>query len=130
MPDLLHRFGQRHQDGTYCFSDVRSGLIVGLLSIGTLFGALFAAPIAERVGRKKAIFGACWVVSAGFIVQIASIHAWYRFMIGRLVSGLAVGALSLLVALSIAEVDPKIRGAFVWTYQVDSSRSSLGSCSS
>lgn len=39
MTDYLRRFGQRHADGTYYFSNVRSGLIVGLLSIGTLFGS-------------------------------------------------------------------------------------------
>ncbi len=32
MPDFLERFGQRHHDGTYYFSNVRSGLIVGMVS--------------------------------------------------------------------------------------------------
>lgn len=31
MPDFLRRFGQRGSDGTYAFSTVRSGLIVGLV---------------------------------------------------------------------------------------------------
>lgn len=31
MPDFLARFGQRHSDNTYYFSNVRSGLIVGLV---------------------------------------------------------------------------------------------------
>ena len=32
MPDFLERFGQRHSDGTFYFSNVRSGLIVAMVS--------------------------------------------------------------------------------------------------
>ena len=39
MKDFLQRFGQRQADGTYAFSNVRSGLIVGLVSYTTLTGA-------------------------------------------------------------------------------------------
>jgi MFS transporter, SP family, sugar:H+ symporter len=31
MPDFLERFGQRHSDGTFYFSNVRSGLIVAMV---------------------------------------------------------------------------------------------------
>ncbi len=55
MPDFQQRFGQRHSDGTYYFSNVRSGLIVGLLSIGTLFGALVGGPLADLIGRRYSI---------------------------------------------------------------------------
>jgi len=97
MPDFLQRFGQWHSDGTYYFSNVRSGLIVGMLSIGTLIGALLAAPIADKIGRKPSV--SFWVVifTVGLIVQIASEHHWYQIMMGRWVAGLGVGALSLLV---------------------------------
>ena len=33
LPNFKERFGQRHKDGTYYFSDVRSGLIVALVSM-------------------------------------------------------------------------------------------------
>ena len=39
MKDFLQRFGERQPDGTYAFSNVRSGLIVGLVSYTTLTGA-------------------------------------------------------------------------------------------
>lgn len=38
-------------------------------------------------------------MSVGFVIQIASVTAWYQLMIGRLVAGLGVGALSLLVPM-------------------------------
>ncbi|UKZ75611.1 hypothetical protein TrVFT333_003299 [Trichoderma virens FT-333] len=119
MPDFLDRFGLTHSDGTKYFSNVRSGLIVALLSIGTLIGALVAAPIADRVGRKPSISLWALVVSVGFVIQIASVSAWYQLMIGRFVSGLGVGALSLLVPMYQAETAPAwIRGAMVCAYQL------------
>lgn len=81
MPNYLRRFGQRHTNGAtpqYYFSDVRSGLIVGLLSIGTLFGALIAAPIADWLGRKPSVIIWCIIFSVGIIVQISATHLWYQ----------------------------------------------------
>lgn len=135
MPDFLDRFGQRDQDGNPYFSNVRSGLIVGLLSIGTLAGALVAAPIADGIGRRISISVWSVIVSVGFVIQIAAVNAWYQVMIGRLVAGFGVGALSLLVPMyqgiyisreivylsltTTAEtVPPWIRGALVCTYQL------------
>lgn len=119
MPDFLSRFGQRDANGNPYFSNVRSGLIVALLSIGTLLGALLAAPLADRIGRRYSISFWCAVASAGFVVQIASISAWYQVMIGRFISGFGVGALSLLVPMYQGEsAPPWIRGALVCTYQL------------
>jgi hypothetical protein len=50
MPDFLNRFGENG-----VFTPVREGTIVGLLSIGTLLGAIIAAPIADKFGRRMCI---------------------------------------------------------------------------
>ncbi|OAQ67695.1 MFS monosaccharide transporter [Pochonia chlamydosporia 170] len=120
MDDFLNRFGMRHpENGELYFSAVRSGLIVSLLSIGTLIGALTAAPIADRIGRKPSVSIWCLVTSIGFVVQIAAVSAWYQVMIGRFIAGLGVGALSLLVPMYQAETAPPwIRGAMVCAYQL------------
>lgn len=119
MPDFLRRFGEQQADGSYAFTTVRSGLIVGLLSIGTLIGALVAAPVADRFGRRPSITLWCLVVAAGFIIQVAASTAWEQIMIGRLVAGFGVGALSLLVPMFQAETAPPwIRGALVCAYQL------------
>ena len=119
MPNFLSRFGQTGSDGQPYFSNVRSGLIVALLSIGTLIGALIAAPIADRLGRRLSISFWAVIVSVGFVIQIAASTAWYQVMIGRFVAGLGVGALSLLVPMYQAETAPPwIRGALISTYQL------------
>lgn len=88
MPDFLRRFGQRHTHGQtpeYYFSNVRSGLIVGLLSIGTLFGALIGAPIADWIGRKLSIIFWCLIFSVGIIVQISATDKWYQVSLLRVI---------------------------------------------
>lgn len=69
------------------------------LSIGTLFGALIAAPIADKIGRRLSVTLWSIVVSIGFVIQISADTAWYQVMIGRFIAGLGVGALSLLVPM-------------------------------
>ncbi|TGJ88232.1 hypothetical protein E0Z10_g564 [Xylaria hypoxylon] len=120
MPDFQRRFGEASDDGnTYSFGSVRSGLIVGLLSIGTLIGALVAAPIADKIGRRLSVSLWCGVTSVGFVIQIASNNAYEQIVVGRLIAGFGVGALSLLVPMYQAETAPPwIRGALVCAYQL------------
>ncbi|EAS29564.3 sugar porter (SP) family MFS transporter [Coccidioides immitis RS] len=121
MEDFLKRFGEKDATGDgYHFSNVRSGLIVAILSVGTLMGALIAGPIADRLGRKWSISSWCIVLAVGIIVQVASeAPDWWQVVIGRWIAGLGVGALSLLVPLYQGESAPKhIRGAMISTYQL------------
>ncbi|KAL2783901.1 general substrate transporter [Aspergillus keveii] len=120
MENFQRRFGQLQDDGSYTFSNVRSGLIVSMLSIGTLLGALMAGPLADRIGRKWSISFWCIILHVGLIIQISSPHPkWYQFMMGRFVTGFGVGACSLLVPLYQGETSPRqIRGAMVCSYQL------------
>ncbi|OKL63482.1 hypothetical protein UA08_01966 [Talaromyces atroroseus] len=119
--DFLYNFGQWNPaKGAYEFTNVRSGLITGLLSIGTLIGALAGAPIADWIGRKWSISIWCVVLCVGLTVQISSpFGKWYQVAVGRLVTGLGVGALSLLVPMYQGESGPRhIRGSLISMYQL------------
>ncbi|KAL5522914.1 hypothetical protein ACEPAF_1181 [Sanghuangporus sanghuang] len=119
MDDFLNRFGACDSNGSCHFTNLRSGLIVGLLSIGTLFGALLGAPTADYFGRRNAMSLECGVFIIGVIIQITSFNAWYQFAIGRLVAGFGVGALSAAVPMYQAETAPaQIRGTLTGTYQL------------
>jgi SP family sugar:H+ symporter-like MFS transporter len=121
MPDFLRRFGNTTdpQTGDPAFTNSRSGTIVGLLSIGTLVGAIVGAPIANAFGRKLAIVWWNLVFIVGVIVQITTAGKWYQIAIGRLVAGLGVGGLSVLTPMYLSETAPRqIRGAMVSCYQL------------
>ncbi|KAG7406262.1 general substrate transporter [Fusarium sp. MPI-SDFR-AT-0072] len=119
MKDYGERFGVSNGDGTYNFSAARQGTITGLLSIGCLFGSLVAGNLCDSIGRRKTIsISALWTC-VGTIIEVASQHAWYQHAIGRLVTGLGVGALSVAVPMYQSESAPAIiRGLIVSCYQL------------
>ncbi|KZP22723.1 general substrate transporter [Athelia psychrophila] len=122
LPDFLQRFATctNPADASTCtFTVVREGLIVSLLSIGTLVGALAGAPTADAFGRRRAMSAECAVFIIGVVIQLSSTHTWQQFAVGRFVSGLAVGALSAAVPMYQAESAPAhIRGTLTATYQL------------
>ncbi|OAK96052.1 general substrate transporter [Phaeosphaeriaceae sp. SRC1lsM3a] len=120
MPDFLEKFAdQTDAEGKLSFSNWKSGLIVALLSIGTLMGALIAAPVADKFGRKYTIIFWNIVFCVGVIVQITTTTTWYQISLGRWVAGLGVGGLSVLTPMYQSETAPRyVRGALVSCYQL------------
>ena len=120
MSDFKLRFAHCNTpgDASSCeFSRVREGLIVSLLSIGTLIGALLGAPYvpppsdkcsswsrqlnrtADFFGRRNAMSLECAVFIVGVIIQVTTFSSWVQIMIGRFISGLGVGGLSAAVPM-------------------------------
>ncbi|KAG2235416.1 hypothetical protein INT48_005766 [Thamnidium elegans] len=80
-----------------------NGTIVSVLQIGCLFGALLSTSTADRFGRRYSILLASLVFLIGGILQIIGIRLEVMY-IGRIISGLGVGALSMLVPIYVAEI--------------------------
>lgn len=103
------------------FPDVtssQSSMIVSLLSAGTFFGALGAAPIADYFGRRIGMILDTFVFVFGVILQTASTSI-PLFVAGRFFAGLGVGLLSATIPLYQSETAPKwIRGTIVGAYQL------------
>ncbi|KAI0467566.1 general substrate transporter [Xylaria cf. heliscus] len=115
MQDYARRFGD--PDGS--FSAAKQGTIVGLLAVGCLIGALIAGKLADTLGRRMAISAFALWASVGIVIEISSEYAWYQFAIGRLVTGVSIGALSVVVPMYQSESSPPIiRGILVSTYQL------------
>ncbi|KAI1750722.1 general substrate transporter [Xylaria castorea] len=115
MEDYARRFGDA--DGS--FSAAKQGTIVGLLAVGCLIGALVAGKLADTLGRRMAISAFALWACVGNAIEISSEYAWYQFAIGRLVTGVSIGALSVVVPMYQSESSPAIiRGILVSTYQL------------
>lgn len=90
------------QDNQPDFTAAQKALIVSILSAGTFFGALFAAPVADKIGRRYGLMVSCVIFIIGALLQVASSDIPV-FAVGRCVAGLGVGMLSTLVPLYQAE---------------------------
>lgn len=144
----------KDQFGTTCFDkdtgliDIcpkDSSLIVAILSAGTIFGALLAAPAGDFFGRRQTLLISVGVFCIGAVFQVCA-QATAMLLVGRCVqlfttlhdyssilvvyypcnrltrhrslAGVGVGAISVLVPLYQSEMAPKwIRGTLVCAYQ-------------
>ena len=93
-----------------------------LLSTGTLLGAivgaLSAGKIADLVGRRDAIMATTALFTLGAFVSAIAPSA-FVLLIGRLVVGIGVGAISVAAPLYISEIAPAHRrGGLICTFQL------------
>ncbi|TQS31634.1 hypothetical protein Golomagni_08078, partial [Golovinomyces magnicellulatus] len=119
MDNYGRRFGHDLGNGKYDFSAARQGTIVGLLSIGCLFGALVAGRLADTIGRRLAISFFAFFACIGTAIEISSSYHWVQFAMGRFVTGISIGAMSVVVPMYQSESTPAvIRGVIVSSYQL------------
>src|SRR5690348_9675484 len=72
----------------------QEGVLVSIMLMGGLFGALLAGQIANRLGRKKAMLTVALLCMLGSIIM-ATASSYLQLLVGRCVSGLAVGIISV-----------------------------------
>ncbi|KAF2465050.1 general substrate transporter [Lindgomyces ingoldianus] len=106
------------KDGLPDITASQSSEIVSILSAGTFFGALTAAPTADMIGRRLGLIASTAVFTFGVILQTAA-TAIPMFVAGRFFAGYGVGMISAMIPLYQSETSPKwIRGTVVGAYQL------------
>ena len=86
--------------------------------VGCIAGAMVGGPLSDRFGRKKMLL-LCAVLFALSGIGSALPRTLSQFVWARFAGGLAIGAVSVLSPLYIAEIAPeKIRGRLVSLYQL------------
>jgi MFS transporter, SP family, arabinose:H+ symporter len=102
----------------FSLGDLALGWAFSSLLFGCVVGSGFAGRLADRFGRKRLLL----IVACLFAVtSIATGLAWSfpSFVVARLLGGLAVGGVSLLSPMYIAEIAPSsIRGRLGALYQL------------
>src|SRR5262249_46434486 len=92
--------------------------VTSWVTLGALFGALFAGTLADRVGRRQALVLSAALFVVGALIQ-AGAPGTLVLVVGRFVIGAGVGVASVAAPLYAAEMAPAAaRGRFVSTYQL------------
>lgn len=87
--------GFRDSTGNLNITASQSATIVSILSAGTFFGALTAAPVSDAIGRRLGLIASTIVFIFGVILQTAAV-AIPLFVAGRFFAGFGVGLISAM----------------------------------
>ncbi|QKX57200.1 uncharacterized protein TRUGW13939_04308 [Talaromyces rugulosus] len=121
MQQWKNKYSTGYTNETTGKPDVTAGekaLVVSILSAGTFFGSLVAAPAGDKIGRRWGLICSCTLFIIGVVLQVVS-ETMPLFVAGRGIAGFGVGMLSTLIPLYQSEIAPKwIRGFVVGTYQL------------
>lgn len=96
--------------GNFGLDAARIGFAVSCALLGSAAGAWYAGPLADRVGRVRAmqvaaVFLALSALGSGLVTGVGSLVFW------RLVGGIGVGVASVIAPTYIAEISPAaVRG--------------------
>ncbi|EDK42773.1 hexose transporter 2 [Lodderomyces elongisporus NRRL YB-4239] len=120
MTDFIDRFGQLDSmDGVKYLSNIRTGLIISIFNVGCCIGGLIFSKVGDLYGRRIGLMFSMAIYVVGIIVQITAQHQWYQICIGRAITGLAVGTVSVISPMFISESAPKkLRGTLVCCFQL------------
>ncbi|GIC92104.1 uncharacterized protein Aud_008561 [Aspergillus udagawae] len=97
-------------DARFAANDTQTGLVVSMFTAGAFFGAGFAGPTGDYLGRRWTIAIGCLVFCLGGGLQTGAQTISYLYS-GRFFAGLGVGFLTMIIPMYQAEIcHPRIRG--------------------
>ena len=75
MNAFRKQFSNGHiENGVVNITPAQSSQIVSILSAGTFFGALLAAPLGDKLGRRISLIMAVAIFSFGVLLQTCAMH--------------------------------------------------------
>lgn len=102
----------------FALSDISLGWAFSSLLFGCVIGSVLAGRLTDRYGRKRMLVWVA-VLFAATSIATALAPSFAFFIAARFVGGIAVGAVSLLSPMYVAEVaPPSIRGRMGTFYQL------------
>lgn len=94
------------------------GFVVSIVLLGAVLGVLCSGTVADRLGRKKAILLPAALFTVGTLI-VCTASTIFSFLLGRFITGTAVGLISMTAPLYLAEIAPtRLRGTFVCVHQL------------
>ncbi|KAJ5658343.1 general substrate transporter [Penicillium longicatenatum] len=120
MEPFIKEYGRYDSaTGAFTLSASMQSLTTSIINVGELVGAVSSFLVDDRIGRRGGLFVSSAFVVAGVIFQVAADDLGL-LIVGRLLLGYAVGLISCLVPLYVADCSPtRFRGALVSLYQFD-----------
>ena len=95
-----------------------SSNVVSLLTAGCFFGAIAAAFLNDRYGRRYSLMGFAVVFLLGAAIQTGAHHNIGMIYGGRVVAGLGIGGMSSITPVFVAEnCPPEVRGRITGLFQ-------------
>ncbi|KAL5423193.1 hypothetical protein PMIN06_009578 [Paraphaeosphaeria minitans] len=95
-----------------------SSNVVSLLTAGCFFGAIAAAFLNERFGRRYSLMGFSVVFLVGAAIQTAAHHKIGMIYAGRVIAGLGIGGMSSITPVFVSEnAPPEVRGRIAGLFQ-------------
>ena len=92
--------------------------VVSLLTAGCFFGAIAAAFLNERLGRRYALMLFCSIFLVGAAVQTGAHHSIGQIYGGRVIAGLGIGGMSAITPVFVSEnCPPAQRGRIAGLFQ-------------
>ncbi len=99
-------------------TSLQSGMVVGAVPIGAVFGAWFASGGADKYGRRKLILASAAIFIVGAIVSGISQDS-ALLIASRVVIGIGIGVASAVAPVYISEIAPAdMRGRLVTFFQL------------
>jgi AAHS family benzoate transporter-like MFS transporter/AAHS family 4-hydroxybenzoate transporter-like MFS transporter len=96
------------------------GVMLSSGIVGLSIGSVLQGPLADRVGRRKVMLGALWMLTLASGLLATAVHSSVSFALARLILGTALGMVTPLALTCINEWAPR-RNAntfATWIFQV------------